>query len=179
MLPIDGALLRGIERLSTPPLRAAMVTLYRLTGKGTMPLLVLTTLAVLARQRRWTDLVLVAGACGGVYVWVDLLLKPLVNRARPVDPLLMLDSSSFPSGHTAGAVAFSLSLALVLMRSWPRQRQLLLLLSGIWSTVVGFSTLVVRAHWPSDVIGGAAVGLVWLELCLAVWRQGLHRTRHR
>ncbi|MBM5800327.1 MAG: phosphatase PAP2 family protein [Cyanobacteria bacterium K_DeepCast_35m_m2_023] len=44
---------------------------------------------------------------------------------------------------------------------------------------MGFSTLVVRAHWPSDVIGGAAVGLAWLGLCLAVWRRALHGTRHR
>ena len=129
-------------------------------------------LVVLARRRLWSELKLVATASGGMVVLVDLVLKPLLTRARPPGALLKIDGYSFPRGHTAGAVVFSLALAAVVTKHRPQWRSLTVLVSTGWIILVALSTLVVRAHWPSDVLGGCAVGLAWLSLCLTVWRQG-------
>lgn len=145
--------------------------IYRLTGKGTMPVLVLLALLALAQRRLWRELMLVTVACGGIFVLVDLVLKPLIARPRPPQALLSIDGSSFPSGHAAGAVVFSLVLAAVAGRHRPQIRTLVLGLSAGWIALVGLSTLVVRAHWPSDVLGGYTVGLAWVSLCLTVWPQ--------
>jgi undecaprenyl-diphosphatase len=107
---------------------------------------------------------------------VDLVLKPLIERPRPPGALLLIDGSSFPSGHAAGAVVFSLVLAAVASRHRPDHARQAFGLSAGWIALVGLSTLVVRAHWPSDVLGGYAVGLAWVTLCLTVWR---HRSRRR
>ncbi|MFH7341180.1 phosphatase PAP2 family protein [Streptomyces sp. KHY 26] len=62
------------------------------------------------------------------------------------------DSSSFPSGHTAAAVAFTAAVA----PTWPP--------AGVVCTVPAALVAVERvqsgAHYPSDVAAGAALGLV-------------------
>lgn len=64
--------------------------------------------------------------------------------------------SSFPSGHTAGAVAVARAVA--------RDRPRLALPVGTAAAVVSAIQIPRRAHFPSDVIVGAAVGLLseWL-----------------
>jgi undecaprenyl-diphosphatase len=37
--------------------------------------------------------------------------------------------------------------------------------------LVWLSTLYARAHWPTDLVAGGAVGLAWLTICLTFWRE--------
>lgn len=63
---------------------------------------------------------------------------------------------SFPSGHTATAVG----LALGLQRLYPRARPILLACAAL----AGFQRIAAGAHFLSDVLAGAAVGLVTVGL---------------
>jgi hypothetical protein len=53
-------------------------------------------------------------------------------------------------------------------------RRPLVVAASLWISLVWLSTLVARAHWPSDLLAGGAVGTAWLTLCLALWRSQRH-----
>lgn len=97
------------------------------------------------------------------------LIKGLIGRARPfvggsADPYLFSPwtwkpaYASFPSGH--GQTAASVAVALGAL--FPRARIVL----WIYAAFIFASRVVVTAHHPSDVLGGALVGGVgaWLVL---------------
>jgi undecaprenyl-diphosphatase len=84
-------------------------------------------------------------------------VKDLFQRARPfeahpqIHPLYAVHSSSFPAGHAATAFAGAAVLAYVV----PRLAPLLFLIAAL----IGFSRVYVGVHYPTDVLGGAAIGL--------------------
>ncbi len=167
---LDQQVLQWVAGHIAGGLQDALVLVYRLTGKAFTPVLVLASIVFLVLRRRWRDLVLLCACTGGILLLVDLVLKPLFDRARPPDGLIPLDGRSFPSGHAAGAIAFYGVMVVILSMDHPRRRWPLALLAAVWVALIWVSTLVVRAHWPSDLIAGGAVGLAWLSLCLAGWR---------
>nr|WP_308299341.1 phosphatase PAP2 family protein [Streptomyces sp. CL12-4] len=103
------------------------------------------------------------------------LCKQVTDRSRPPKEWIphdevedRPDSSSFPSGHTAAAVAFTAAVA----PSWPRAGAL----CAVPATLVAVERVQSGAHYPSDVAAGAAIGLAgaWLSrraprLLLRLW----------
>jgi len=169
-LPFDEQLLDGLgERLSGVS-RGALVLIYRMSGVGFTGSLVCLSLLFLIRRRWWHDLKLLVCATAGILAIVDLWLKPLFDRARPLDRLLHVDGRSFPSGHAAGAIAFYLAMVAILSWHHPRLRWPLTLAAVAWIALIWLSTLAARAHWPTDLLAGGAVGSAWLTICLAYWR---------
>jgi membrane-associated phospholipid phosphatase len=93
----------------------------------------------------------------------DTIIKRMIGRARPLvggslDPYLYSPFNwtnayaSLPSGHAATAFA-----ALVAFGSlWPRARTVM----WIYALLIAVSRVVVTAHYPSDVLAAAAVGVV-------------------
>jgi undecaprenyl-diphosphatase len=122
-------------------------------------------------RRWWNDLLLLVFATGGILALVDLVLKPLFDRSRPPDKLLDVDGRSFPSGHAAGAVAFYGAMLVILSLHYPQLRRPLAIATTLWIALVWLSTLYARAHWPTDLLAGGAVGLAWLTIGLGFWRQ--------
>ena len=78
---------------------------------------------------------------------------------------MVVKTSSFPSGHAASSMIFYLSLALVLSAHSPR-RFAVAAAAIVLSLLVGASRVMLGVHWPSDVIGGWAFGLLWVLLTL-------------
>jgi membrane-associated phospholipid phosphatase len=101
------------------------------------------------------------------------LLKQGFQRPRPGSGsvLAVFTDFSFPSGHVANATLLDGALALLMtLRCGSRG----LRVSGVAGATVlvvwvAASRLVLGAHYPSDVLAGAAVGLFWLALCLTAW----------
>ena len=90
-----------------------------------------------------------------------------IARARPtLEPhLVVVQTSSFPSGHAASSMIFYLSLALALA-SGSRWRWLAAACAVIASLLIGLSRVMLGVHWPSDVVGGWAFGALWVLLTL-------------
>ena len=68
---------------------------------------------------------------------------------------------SFPSGHTAASFASVAALKTANSRLWKPALAL--------AVVIALSRLYLYAHWPTDILGGAAVGILagWLGTKLA------------
>ncbi len=127
--------------------------------------LFLATLGIMERAVVWTRLSKREKGAPPLLPWLGVLvageatgwLKRVVGRPRPAElisglGLTVSDAGrSFPSGHAT--IAFALAGALSLR--WPRARLWWLSLAGL----VALSRVALGAHWPSDVVVGAAIGL--------------------
>jgi undecaprenyl-diphosphatase len=92
----------------------------------------------------------------------DTIIKRLIGRARPLvggslDPFLYspfvwrADYASMPSGHATTAFAAMVAFGTL----WPRSRTLWL----VYAFLIAVSRVVVTAHYPTDVVAGALVGM--------------------
>ncbi|MGH2378403.1 MAG: phosphatase PAP2 family protein [Candidatus Limnocylindria bacterium] len=103
--------------------------------------------------------ILLTVAIGLASAWIVAdIVKAVLQRPRPFDVLEGVEvlitrpvTFGFPSGDTAGAFGAAVALGFAL----PRLRWLALLIaSGI-----ALARVAVGVHWPSDVLGGAAIGI--------------------
>lgn len=93
--------------------------------------------------------------------------KYWIARARPeLEPhLVTVKTSSFPSGHATSSMVFFLTIALALTAR-SRWRGLAIAGAIFLSVLIGVSRVMLGVHWPSDVIGGWAFGMLWVLLTL-------------
>jgi membrane-associated phospholipid phosphatase len=92
--------------------------------------------------------------------------KYWIARARPtLEPhLVIVKTSSFPSGHAASSMIFYLTLVLALAP--PAWRRPAAAAAVTLSLLIGLSRVMLGVHWPSDVIGGWSFGMLWVLLTL-------------
>jgi undecaprenyl-diphosphatase len=104
---------------------------------------------------------------GGALV-LDPLAKLLFARPRPhLYPFLVPEGGyGFPSGHATA----SLALVLGLLFLEPRLPRWAAVLGLLWAFLVGLSRVYLQVHYPSDVLGGWALTLLW-ALALRPWRR--------
>ena len=95
------------------------------------------------------------------------LQKYWIARARPdlEAHLVVVKTSSFPSGHANSAMIFYLTIALILTQG-TRWRDVAVALAILLALLVGLSRVMLGVHWPSDVAGGWAFGMLWVLLTL-------------
>jgi undecaprenyl-diphosphatase len=138
-------------------------------------LTIVMTLVFLRRFPRLAVMWLMAALLTGTIIENS---KEWVGRPRP-DETLRDDAvhernASFPSGHALGSFVAYGGLAYVglfmLRRRWAKLVLAAIML--ILVLLIGWSRVYLRAHWCTDVLGGWALGLCWLSLCIALVRFG-------
>lgn len=121
----------------------------------TAPLMIAIA-AFLIFRRRWEALIFWTLAMVGSQLLIGPV-KNLYTRARPPMPLVETTGYSFPSGHSVAGAAIAVALVIVLVPAGPRRRNLEML-AAAFAVVMAMSRVYLRAHWLSDVAGGAALG---------------------
>lgn len=157
----------------------ARQTMGNITALGngvTLTLLVLLVAGFLVAkgQKRLAALLVVDVAAGVALV---MTLKDIIDRARPevVPHLAAFQGPSFPSGHAANSAIVYLSLAVMIVRITPERaaRIFAVAAAGLLTILIGLSRIYLGVHWPSDVLGGWAVGSGWAAVTalMARWMQ--------
>lgn len=173
VLLIDTALLFTVDRIElmkmlqgwTGELSDTVWAALTLLGNGAM---LFACMALAWRHRpEW----LMGGLCALPFAaLISRSGKLLIVSPRPAGVMApeqlhvvgeQLLNHSFPSGHTLSAFVVA---AVILLSPRPPRAAAVLALSG--AVLVGLSRIAVGAHWPTDVLAGAAGG--WLAGALGV-----------
>lgn len=101
-------------------------------------------------------------------ITIGWLLKWSIDRARPLEVyhLVQTYGASFPSGHSLYAATLA-SLVMLLLQQH-RYRTPVILVSTLWFIMMGISRIYAGAHYPTDVLAGWGIGLIWTSL-LWLW----------
>jgi undecaprenyl-diphosphatase len=151
----------------TPALNDVFEWLSRIGSLGLVWVAVAVVLAVLWRRPSLFVLVVAADAIA------DLLAgrrKRVVHERRPPlrfpEPHALIavpHSGSFPSGHAATSFACATVLAAFAPRLAPG--------FVVLACAIAFSRVYVGVHYPLDIVGGAALGVLVGLLLLAAYRR--------
>jgi undecaprenyl-diphosphatase len=111
---------------------------------------------------------------------VNLMLKPLGNRRRPdrdtqdvpvTRQVEMPSSTSWPSGHSASAFAFTTGVG----AAWPAAG----IPISVMASLVAYSRVHTGVHYPSDAIAGTVSGVALAPVAVTALEQRRRRPRHR
>ncbi|MDX2562221.1 phosphatase PAP2 family protein [Streptomyces sp. TX20-6-3] len=156
---IDGAVYAAVAATPTPTLDTAFRRLSSAANHSKISFAVAAGLALVPGRPRRAALAGI-GAVAVASASANLLGKRLVRRPRPDREAArvvvgrhvpMPDSASFPSGHTASAVAFATAAGVVFPPvAVPLQ---------VLAMAVGYSRVHTGVHYPGDVAAGAVLGV--------------------
>ncbi|MEV7568089.1 phosphatase PAP2 family protein [Streptomyces tanashiensis] len=164
---VDGAVYGAVAATPTPTLDTAFRRLSAAADHSKISFTVAAALALVPGKPRRAALAGV-GAIAVASASANLLGKRLVHRRRPDREAArvvvgrhvpMPASASFPSGHTASAVAFATAVGSVLPHAT------LPLAALAWT--VGYSRVHTGVHYPGDVAAGALLGVASAGVSLA------------
>jgi membrane-associated phospholipid phosphatase len=145
------------------------VMLFGTTMAETLTVIIATAgLALLARWRLghwWASVLLVTSVVGEVLIFLAVTVT--VPQRRPPVPRLQSapPTSSYPSGHTAAAVALYCCVAVLILMIYARH-PVARIIAGVLFLVPAFvacARMYLGEHYPSDVIAGALLGVLWLN----------------
>jgi len=169
-LPFDVPVERLIQSISWGPLVQVFKFFDEIEGTRQQLLGVAGILLVAAVNWRAAPLVVVAALSGAIYT----ITAMVIDRPRPSADLVRVirhtGSSSYPSGHVAFFSWFLIVLILCLaVGRWPKPVVAVLwVAAAVLLATVCIGRIYMGEHWPSDVLGGLALGLGWTALALSV-----------
>ncbi len=152
-------------------LSAALRPAAGLGGAGLLAAAALSAgLAFRLARGRWLPLCLLLAAYGGGEL-LAITVNALVRRPRP--PSLLVDAGgfAFPSREATAAIAVYGLLAVLIgaTRRWSR-RVAVWTASALGLVLLALAQVYLGANWLSDVLGGWALGGLWLFVLLTVVR---------
>jgi len=167
----DPAVQRFLVEHRTTGLTDVFRVITRLGGPGVIiSLSLVVALLLVWRHHRVLAFGLVVATVGTALLVA--VVKLLVDRSRPppLDRLAVATGASFPSGHSAEAIAFYGALAWIVVELVRGRRSRMLVCAGaiMLGLAIGFSRAYLGVHWASDVLSGWLLGLGWLAATIGL-----------
>jgi membrane-associated phospholipid phosphatase len=166
---LDRSLLLWIHQFANPQLDRVMLFVTSLGNPAMVVTIFISTIAWLGMKRRSADGIRFAVVCAGG-ILINQVMKLFFAKPRPElwTRLISEYSFSFPSGHAVGSMVVYGFIAYILAKELPTYKRYIYALASILILAIGFSRLYLGVHYPTDVIAGYGVGVLWLVTCLKI-----------
>lgn len=168
ILSLDASITTFLAEHRTPGLNRFMTALTW-TGSWLAGIGLAVVLVALTRTHRLR--VAAVGVVLAAWVGEQLAVtstKTVVQRPRPPEAVRLVETHgwSFPSGHTANTVVIFATVAALVTTFWHGRtvRVVTWVLCTAVTALVGFSRIVLGAHWTTDVAVSAVWTACWLLL---------------
>jgi membrane-associated phospholipid phosphatase len=170
----DTTFLLWIHQFANPVTDQVMLFITQLGNPNVVIPIAIITLIFLYLDRHYSEAKFFAFACLGGAI-LNTGLKLVFSKPRPAlwHRLIVETSYSFPSGHALGAVVLYGAIAYLGTAYYPRFAQLIYGGAIAVITLIGLSRLYLGVHWPTDIIAGYSIGLLWLLICIGLLK--VHR----
>jgi membrane-associated phospholipid phosphatase len=157
----DVGILQAIHMTATPWLDRTAIAITTLGSAPVVIVGVLIAVGTLAYYRRLRPALFLLFSAAGTAA-VNVLFKLIFHRQRPSlwQHLVNEGSYSFPSGHAMISSALALSVILLLWNT--RYRWQAVAAGSAYAVLIGLSRLYLGVHYPSDVLAGWCVSLLWV-----------------
>lgn len=158
LLTIDASLLLYLQENIRNPILTKVLVFITTLGNGGFIFILLGALLLVFKKTRKHGILYSLALIFNLLL-TNLVLKNLFMRPRPyavIDGLTILINPphgySFPSGHTSAAFCLAMILFFINKRAS--------VVAFVFAVLMGFSRMYTGVHYPSDVLGGALVGVV-------------------
>ena len=166
ILDLDARLSRQMRVAERPGALRAIAIFFAHSGDSWFWWLALIA-AWFFSNSSWREWEVVESAGIGVLAALVLMIKFRVRRKRPEGEWGTIyrntDPHSFPSGHAARAFMIAV-VATVLAPPW------LAIALWIWAPLVALARVAMGVHYVSDVVAGAALGIVVALIGLQIYK---------
>jgi undecaprenyl-diphosphatase len=177
-LAFDVRILRAFRKADDPSrpigpawIESTLVDLTALGGPTVLGLVVLAVIGFLLLQARYRTAfaILLTAASGEV---LNSAMKSVFMRPRPdvVPHLRIAYETSFPSGHAMDSAIIYLTMGAMLMRIAERRLTKIYCwtMAMVLTFLIGVSRVCLGVHYPTDVLAGWIIGLMWASVCWLV-----------
>ncbi|WP_368680556.1 phosphatase PAP2 family protein (plasmid) [Rhodococcus opacus] len=171
----DDAVVDSLNSLvsAVPWLPAVLQRVTYLGGSGVAWILLSVAFVWLAiRRERVLAIYVVVTGLGAAVLTTGI--KALVERARPTvdSPVIATSGLSFPSGHSLGStVTYGVLLLVFLPTVRSRFHKPVVIAFAGMVVAIGVTRVGLGVHYPSDVLGGWLLGVLWLLVTAIAFRR--------
>ncbi|WP_152874423.1 phosphatase PAP2 family protein [Acinetobacter portensis] len=161
-------ILKGLSTYRTDLLSEISIGLS--TIGSTIFVLFITTLCAIymAWFKKYIEIIFFFSAIFGSIV-IAWTLKYLVSKPRPPEQLHLVESfgTSYPSAHSVYAA--TLGCLLIYTNLQHPKYKVFISFALLWMMIMGVSRVYLGVHFPSDVLSGWGIGLIWTSLLYLIF----------
>lgn len=158
-----------ITSIRDPILNKIFLTITELGNPAPLMISFAIVIILFFVYKKYHQLITIFLTLGGSGV-ITFVIKNIVQRARPIDGLIVEHGFSFPSGHAFAAVCFWAVLFYLLSTLTKNKplKILLIIAAFVVAFLIGFSRIYIGVHWPSDVIASYLLSTVYTVIVIVL-----------